>query len=397
MPLSNVFQWFNRCSAKGPCGITDGIYQEKEFRRILNRERARAERSDHRFSLVLFKAGKRDQGEEANDYLLRELQGRLRVTDEAGWVQKNSIGAILYNTTGRNAWSFANSIRTALLSAGFSVSCKVYAYPPPPNSQPGVRERRSDSSLSGGKPDEETGKMPAPEILQVVARKISLEKRCIDIIGSFIGLVLLFPLLMFIGVFIKIVSPGPMLYKQVRIGVGGRPFTFWKFRTMKVNADTTGHQHYLADLIHGEEKDEDQAKPMAKLDMENPDIIPFGKVLRKSYLDEFPQLINVLRGEMSLIGPRPPIPYEVEEYKLWHNGRLDVVPGMTGLWQVSGKNLLTFEQMVRLDIQYIRQQSFLLDMRILFKTPIAIASELKSSLSKLRYCYSLGAEETKLS
>ena len=116
---------------------------------------------------------------------------------------------------------------------------------------------------------------------------------------------------------------------------------------------------------------------MAKLDADNPQIIPFGRILRKLCLDEFPQLINVLCGDMSLVGPRPPIPYEVEEYLRWHKGRFDTVPGMTGLWQVSGKNRLTFKEMVRLDIRYSKNLSFLSDLKILMMTPIAIFSELK--------------------
>jgi len=126
-------------------------------------------------------------------------------------------------------------------------------------------------------------------------------------------------------------------------------------------------------LINGEGGAE---KPMVKLDDHNPQIVPLGKILRKTYIDELPQLLNVLRGEMSMVGPRPPIPYEVKEYRQWHNGRFDTVPGMTGLWQVSGKNRLTFKEMVRLDIRYGRRLSFLSDIRILVRTPYVILSEI---------------------
>ncbi len=160
----------------------------------------------------------------------------------------------------------------------------------------------------------------------------------------------------------------------------GRSFKMWKFRTMKINSDTSGHQQYLAKLIKGSAYNENSAKPMIKLE-DDTRIIPFGKILRKTYLDELPQLINVLRGEMSLVGPRPPIPYEVEEYLQWHKGRIDIVPGMTGLWQVSGKNRLTFNEMVRLDIQYWRKKTPWLDIKILLMTPLAIVSQIKDSLS----------------
>lgn len=204
-------------------------------------------------------------------------------------------------------------------------------------------------------------------------RKMPIWKRAIDIFGSLICLVLVSPLLLMIAALIKIVCPGSILFKQERIGYGGRKFQFLKFRTMKVNCDTTEHQKHLACLIHA---DGDTNLPMNKLDDCNTSIIPLGRLLRMTYLDELPQLINVLRGEMSLVGPRPPIPYEVEEYLWWHNDRFNAVPGMTGLWQVSGKNKLTFKEMVRLDIQYSRHLSFLLDLKILIKTPFAIIIEL---------------------
>jgi lipopolysaccharide/colanic/teichoic acid biosynthesis glycosyltransferase len=164
---------------------------------------------------------------------------------------------------------------------------------------------------------------------------------------------------------------------------------------MTTNTDPTEHRKYLASLIQGEKGGQDYCQAMRKLDDNNRDIILFGILIRKTYLDELPQLINVLLGDMSLIGPRPPIPYEVEEYRLWHTGRLDTVPGMTGLWQVSGKNTLTFDQMVRLDIHYSRKQSFLLDLKILFMTPTVIAAELKGSLNKLGQHIGIGVEEAK--
>ena len=145
---------------------------------------------------------------------------------------------------------------------------------------------------------------------------------------------------------------------------------------MKVNCDPSVHRQYYARLINGCKNGDDSDECMLKLDNHDPQIIPFGQLLRKTCLDELPQLVNVLRGEMSLVGPRPPIPYEVAEYSKWHNGRFDAVPGMTGLWQVSGKNRLSFKEMVRLDIRYSRDLSFIGDVKILLMTPLAIISEL---------------------
>jgi lipopolysaccharide/colanic/teichoic acid biosynthesis glycosyltransferase len=204
-------------------------------------------------------------------------------------------------------------------------------------------------------------------------RKIPTWKRAMDIIGSLVGLILFSPIFLLISSIIKIVSPGPVFFKQDRIGYGEKKFTFIKFRTMKVNSDTSVHQQYYCSLIKG---NDNHCSSMSKLDDSNAQIISFGKLLRKTYLDELPQFINVLRGEMSLVGPRPPIPYEVVEYIKWHNGRFDAIPGMTGLWQVSGKNKLSFQEMVRLDISYSRNLSFLIDLKILLLTPFAILSEL---------------------
>ena len=207
-------------------------------------------------------------------------------------------------------------------------------------------------------------------------RKIPAWKRSMYILGSILGLILFAPVFLFIALIIKVVSTGPVFFKQERIGFGGKKFIFLKFRTMKINRDPSVHRQYYTRLIDGCKNGDDSAECMLKLDDHDPQIIPFGKLLRKTCLDELPQLVNVLRGEMSLVGPRPPIPYEVDQYSRWHSGRFDAVPGMTGLWQVSGKNRLTFKEMVRLDIRYTRNLSFIGDVKILLMTPLAILSEL---------------------
>jgi len=212
--------------------------------------------------------------------------------------------------------------------------------------------------------------------------KIPLWKRILDIIGAILGLILFSPSMLLISLLIKIVSPGPIMFKQERVGFGGKSFQFMKFRTMKVNADTTKHQKYYTQLINGNLNRVKSETVMTKLDDSNTDIIPFGRILRITYLDELPQLLNILSGDMSLVGPRPPIFYEVEEYLRWHNGRFDSVPGMTGLWQVSGKNRLTFREMIQLDVRYSRQLSFWLDIKILLMTPIAIISQIMDEFKK---------------
>jgi lipopolysaccharide/colanic/teichoic acid biosynthesis glycosyltransferase len=187
-------------------------------------------------------------------------------------------------------------------------------------------------------------------------------KRALDI-----ALILLVsPGLLFLGtlvaLLVKLGSPGPIFFRQGRVGYKGKEFVCLKFRTMRVDADTESHRRHTQDLIRSQ-------TPMVKLDARrDPRLIPFGSILRVTGLDELPQLLNVLKGEMSLVGPRPCIPYECEAYEPWHWQRFDAVPGLTGLWQVSGKNRTTFEQMVRLDIEYSQRKTFLLDLEIVLRT-----------------------------
>jgi len=196
-------------------------------------------------------------------------------------------------------------------------------------------------------------------------------KRSIDIIGALVGVILFSPVMLVIAILIKITSCGPVLFKQERIGFLGKEFTFLKFRSMYTDCSEEKHRQYVTNLIKntlGTTGDEAECKPVYKMD-DDPRVTPFGHFLRKSSLDELPQLINVLKGEMSLVGPRPPISYEVEKYENWHFRRvLEVKPGITGLWQVEGRSSTTFNEMVRLDIAYVNNFSLWLDLKILFKT-----------------------------
>ena len=196
-----------------------------------------------------------------------------------------------------------------------------------------------------------------------------IAKRIFDIAIALFALALLSPLWLIVMLFIKVDSKGPVFYKQERVGMDGRLFLFYKFRTMLVGADDATHREYLKQYIAGDDSTNlgGEAKPVYKL-RGDARVTRLGFVLRRSSLDELPQLFNVLRGDMSIVGPRPPIPYEVEAYELWHRKRLDMKPGLTGLWQVSGRNRLPFEEMVRLDLFYIENWSMLLDLKILLRT-----------------------------
>src|SRR6516164_9295266 len=196
-----------------------------------------------------------------------------------------------------------------------------------------------------------------------------LWKRVLDVTCILLSMPFWLPLVILLAIWVKVVSPGPIFFRQERIGYRGSRFLLFKFRTMKVNVETQSHEKHLEQLIDGN-------AAMTKLDSGDPRIIVGGRILRALGLDELPQLLNVLRGEMSLVGPRPCTPYEFRRYKDWQRERVNALPGLTGYWQVNGKNKTTFTEMVHMDIWYTRNLSPWLDVVIIFKTIPAIAVQL---------------------
>ena len=189
-----------------------------------------------------------------------------------------------------------------------------------------------------------------------------------DVAGALAAIAVFSPLFLVIAVAVKLSSKGPMLFRQPRIGQYGRRFTFLKFRSMYVNNSSEIHKEYVRKLIAGK-ADQKGRDGVFKI-TDDPRVTPVGRILRRTSLDELPQFFNVLRGEMSLVGPRPPVPYEVEAYDVWHRRRLlEARPGITGLWQVNGRSRTRFDDMVRLDLQYARKQSLWLDVKILAAYP----------------------------
>ena len=199
-------------------------------------------------------------------------------------------------------------------------------------------------------------------------------KRFSDLLLAFAASILTFPIWLLAAILIKIDSPGPILFKQERVGMDGRVFLCYKFRTMFSGADESVHREAYSKNIEGDEAANagDDDRPVFGKVKDDPRITRFGRWLRRTSIDELPQILNVFRGEMSIVGPRPPIPYEVEEYDAWHRKRLDMKPGITGLWQVSGRNRLTFAEMVKVDLYYIENWSLFLDLKIIFLTLPAV-------------------------
>jgi lipopolysaccharide/colanic/teichoic acid biosynthesis glycosyltransferase len=386
--------------APGTCTVP-GICSIGQFAAALEREWARADRNGHQISVALILVGA--AGGARASHLLAVLHARLRVTDEAGWYDKTQVGVLMPYTSCHGAWHMLADL-CRLMQGELSLSdCRVYLYPceRPPD---GNGQRRPESIGSTGclgplvqSPAAPPGGADCPGASVahafVAGAGPAPERACVyplagqpggdppawqrglDIVCAGLGLIVLAPVFLLTALLIRLVSSGPVFFKQVRIGWGGKPFVLWKFRTMVVNADTSVHRRHVAQQIRGGAGNGLAAQPMTKLD-HDPRVIPFGGILRGTCIDELPQLINVLRGEMSLVGPRPPIPYEVNEYLRWQKRRLDAVPGLTGLWQVSGKNRLTFDEMVRLDIRYSRQKSFWMNIKIILRTPGVILREM---------------------
>jgi len=385
---------------------TPDIYSVAEFRAILKHEYACANRNQHEFSLVVFDFDKPVADYLSSTRLIFLFHSRLRRTDNVGWLDKRRIGILLPFTSAVGARRVADEIRKADFIAEAVFKHYVYTYP---SAKPGtadgpeqlqfsdINPEWGDSILypafSGSNNGNGAGMRdtttPSFEVTSVpeanpVARfvglltcAVPLWKRVMDIVASLTALILISPLFLLVAILIKTVSRGPVFFCQERVGYLGKTFRLLKFRTMKVDADASEHKKLVKQLIKGG-PGSDADKPMTKL-KSDPRIIPFGNFLRKTCIDELPQLINVLTGRMSLVGPRPCLPYEASEYHLWHTERFNTLPGMTGLWQVSGKNRLTFKEMVRYDITYARERSILLDIKILLKTIPTIFTEIKGS------------------
>jgi lipopolysaccharide/colanic/teichoic acid biosynthesis glycosyltransferase len=221
------------------------------------------------------------------------------------------------------------------------------------------------ATVEGAAKSDQTGKVV--EIRPIRAYRM---KRVLDLVAASIGLVIAAPLAAVLSLFIKISSPGPVLFKQKRVGKGGRQFVLYKFRSMHVGSDDTRHRQYIKLFIEGRDDELRKLQGEKKLYKMTADdrVTLVGRFLRRTSLDELPQLVNVLRGEMSMVGPRPHLQYEVELYKDWHRRRLAGMPGITGWWQIHGRSRVPFDEAVRMDVWYLEHQSLILDIRIMLRT-----------------------------
>jgi len=369
------------------------VHDGAEFRAMIDRERGLCDRGGQKFALVVFMLPENGQRRHATRGLFACLHARTRSTDEVGWLGADDIGILLPGTGSGGALHFAADVTAATRGDWTAeLTYHVYMYPGHHDGDDrqlwlgGLREKTRAVVVSdlpalsrsprpvmqaegfGGHVDEAKHRHDRA----IGSHRCPACKRLVDMVGATLALILFFPVMLLVALLIKCVSPGPVLFRQARIGYKGRLFSCYKFRTMHVQNRSSAHESYWGQLISS-------SKPMTKLETmdQDPRLIRFGRTIRQTALDELPQLFNVLRGDMSLVGPRPCIPYEYEKYALWHRGRVDALPGMTGLWQVSGKNRRTFTEMIRLDISYAKRWSLWLDLGILLRTVPAILEQVR--------------------
>jgi len=351
-----------------------GMLPQELFLKLLRLERRRTERSGRRFVLMLLDAGQLLKAGKTPVFanLLSAIAGSTRDTDLKGWYKDGSvIGVIFTEIGGGEDKSIVHSLSTKL-SDSLHQTLSI----------PEVNEIKLSFHIFPEDWDHEGPDGPVTSTLRmelardIVRKRVSFRaKRLVDMAGSLAGLILCLPVFVIVALAIKLTSKGPVLFRQSRLGQYGKKFTFLKFRSMYVNNDHSIHEEYVARFILGDPGAEQSAGNQRKVYklQADPRVTPIGRVLRNTSLDELPQLLNVLWGNMSLVGPRPPLTYEFERYDLWHKQRLLAVrPGITGLWQVDGRSRVKFDEMVRLDIRYARSWSIWLDTKILLRTPRAV-------------------------
>jgi lipopolysaccharide/colanic/teichoic acid biosynthesis glycosyltransferase len=346
------------------------FYDETHFRHMLRVERMRTERSKKPFLLILLDIYKImvkcPQGETLAS-IKTALLPSLREVDVRGWYHNHRTIGIIFTEMEVKQNTFIDLIIHKIsdcfnekLDPGWINKIEISYHLFPEASGTSFNDETLNSNLY-------------PDLIKHnLSKKFSLAvKRVIDVFGSCFALIMFSPLFLMIAAAIKATSSGPIFFKQKRVGLNGKTFAMLKFRSMKTNCDSALHQNYIKKYIC--EQDIDAVEPGVFKLTNDSRITSIGRFIRRTSLDELPQLINVLIGDMSLVGPRPPLPYECELYDIWHRRRLlSCKPGITGLWQVLGRSRTTFDEMVRLDLKYIREWHLWLDIKILLMTPKAV-------------------------
>jgi len=347
---------------------------EESFKRVIAIERKRTERSKSPLVLMLLEVANHQGAERTSaalDSVVSVLLASSRDTDLVGWYKdRMTVGALFTGLVVSDKNSILSTILTRVSTTlrdelSFEqfnlVSISLHFFPDDWDHDSSGRP--SNPALYPDLSTQDKGKRP-----------LLIMKRAIDIVGGAILALLCLPFCVLIALVVKATSKGPVLFRQQRVGQYGKQFTFLKFRSMYVDNDHSVHKQFVTQMItrelDGARSEKNQGVYKLTSDKR---ITRVGRFLRRTSLDELPQFINVLRGDMSLVGPRPPIPYELAAYQTWHRRRLlEVKPGITGLWQVTGRSTVDFDEMVRLDLRYATSWTPWLDLRILLRTPLAV-------------------------
>jgi lipopolysaccharide/colanic/teichoic acid biosynthesis glycosyltransferase len=354
-------------------GLFAGLHPPEQSRALLARERARADRSGDPVSVVTFTAPPRSRAHGPGlaqltwERLVPLLKGRLRATDEVGWLDDEQLLIVLPGTGGTGAAKVVEDVLRQFPDDVPVPATTVYTYPS--DGAPAISATRSAEvpttaragALGGGSA---TTARPAlaHELRGLFLQPLPRWKRAIDIAGASLGLLLLAPIFLVVALAIKLTSRGPVFFRQLRSGCGGRPFWMWKFRSMVPDAE--GRRKELLAL-------NEQDGPAFKI-KRDPRVTRIGRLIRATSIDELPQLWNVLRGDMSLVGPRPLPCSETDGCLHWQRRRLDVTPGLTCIWQVRGRSAVSFVEWMRMDVRYVRSRSLWQDLKLLLLTVPAV-------------------------
>lgn len=366
------------------------VHTSEQLRWVLQRERARSDRTGRIFSLLIFSQRETQRGDPLRA-LVRILQERLRCYDEIGLLEEGRLGVVLPDTPGSGAWKVADDVVSLYPTRYDPPLCDVYTYPTnwsTLDADSGLAEAAlndssledscvedsslDDSSLDGAAAGSDTwqtsddadeqDQRPIHRMEELFVLRMPLWKRGLDMVGALVGLTLFSPVLAAAALAVRLSSPGPVLFTQWRAGVGNRRFLMFKLRTMSVDAERRKRE-----LMTLNEQD----GPAFKI-KHDPRVTAVGRWLRRTSVDELPQFWNVLKGDMSLVGPRPLPCDESDACQAWQKHRLDVTPGLTCIWQVRGRSQVSFDNWVRMDMQYIRARSPWADVKLLLQTVLAV-------------------------
>jgi lipopolysaccharide/colanic/teichoic acid biosynthesis glycosyltransferase len=332
----------------------DGLLSRAEFLRMVQREKRRTDRSHSALSLAVLVID--PNGGSTLPKILEKILAMVRETDYVTATDDQCIAVLLPDTGEVGLRSFLDKVALCRDAQGARTAGATY---------PDASFDRLITERLGTPRSRHAADADEPSPLRLRGYR---GKRALDVFGALVALVLLSPLMLVVALLIRLTSPGPAVFRQTRLGQSGAPFTMFKFRSMRTDIDDSAHRQFVASLIDGKVNPSGGSTASFKM-KSDPRVTAIGRFIRKTSIDELPQFYNVLRGDMSLVGPRPPVQYEADKYKAWHRRRVfEMKPGLTGIWQVEGRSRVSFDDMVRMDLRYLQHCSLRFDLGILLRT-----------------------------